>query len=113
MLWRRHYRKTSEVYFSCSLFFTLRPPRFINRLGESADVADMINELCKGIVEVSSCYNGLAKKLNDYSDSWCNKINDLFRNVLIGTVTVAGLFVLFIVLFIVLFTLQKFVRSFL
>jgi len=83
----------------------------INRLGENAAVAGMINELCKGIVEASSCYNSLAKKLNDYSDSWCNKIKPFLRrqyfsNVWIGTGTVVGLFVLFI-------TLQNFVRSFL
>jgi hypothetical protein len=82
----------------------------INRLGESA-VAGMINELCKGIVEVSSCYNNLAKKLNDYSDSWCNKSKaflrrQYFSNVWIGTGIVVGLFALFI-------TLQNFVRSFL
>jgi hypothetical protein len=83
----------------------------INRLGESAAVANLINDLCKGIVEVSSCYNSLAKKLNDYSDSCCNKRKaflrrQYFRNVWIGTGTVVGLFVLFI-------TLQNFVRSFL
>jgi hypothetical protein len=83
----------------------------INRLGESADVAGMINKLCKGIVEVSSCYNSLAEKLNDYSDSWWNMSKaflrrQYFSNVWIGTGTVVGLFVLFI-------TLQDFVRSFL
>jgi hypothetical protein len=83
----------------------------INRLGESAAVVNLINDLCKGIVEVSSCYNSLAKKLNDYSDSCCNKRKaflrrQYFRNVWIGTGTVVGLFVLFI-------TLQNFVRSFL
>jgi len=83
----------------------------INSLGKSADVARMIDELCNGIVEVSSCYNRLAEKLDKYSDSWCNKSKaflrrQYFSNVWIGTGTVVGLFVLFI-------TLQNFVRSFL
>ena len=83
----------------------------INSLGKSADVAGMINKLCNGIVEVSSCYSRLAEKLNNYSDSWCNKSKaflrrQYFSNVWIGTGTVVGLFVLFT-------TLQSFVRSFL
>jgi hypothetical protein len=82
----------------------------INSLGKSADVAELINELCKGIVEVSSCYSLLAKELDKYSASLYNKSKaflrrQYFRNVWIGTGTVVGLFVLFI-------TLQDFVRSF-
>jgi hypothetical protein len=82
----------------------------VNRLGESDDVAKLINKLCQGIAEVSSCYNRLAEALNEYYDSCYNKSKaflrrQYFKNVWIGTGTVVGLIVLFI-------TLGNFVRSF-
>jgi len=85
-----------------------------NSLGKGAAVAELINELCRGIVEVSSCKNNyslLAEKLNDYSKNSYNKSKaflrrQYFKNVWIGTGTVVGLIFLFI-------SLQDFVRSFL
>uniref|UniRef100_A0A6M2E7S4 Uncharacterized protein n=1 Tax=Populus davidiana TaxID=266767 RepID=A0A6M2E7S4_9ROSI len=82
----------------------------VNRLGESDDVAKLINKLCQGIVEVHSCYSNIAKDLNDYYESWYNTSKaylrrQYFRNVWIGTGTVVGLIVLVI-------TLGSFVRSF-
>ncbi|KAJ6976744.1 UPF0481 protein At3g47200-like [Populus alba] len=86
----------------------------INRLGESAAVAKLINNLCRNIIvitnEVPSCYNSLAKELNDYSDIWYNQIKaylrrHFFRNVVAGTATVVGLIVLII-------KIVKFSRSF-
>ncbi|KAL9372164.1 hypothetical protein Peur_034408 [Populus x canadensis] len=82
----------------------------INRLGESAAVAKLINNLCRNIIEVSSCYNSLAKELNDYSNSWYNQIKaylrrHFFRNVVTGTATVVGLTVLIL-------KIVKFTRSF-
>jgi hypothetical protein len=82
----------------------------VNRLGESDEVAKLINKLCQGIVEVSSRYDRLAKDLNAYYDNPCNNSKaflrrEYFRNVWIGTGTVVALIVLFITLF-------SFVRSF-
>ncbi|XP_011001909.1 PREDICTED: UPF0481 protein At3g47200-like [Populus euphratica] len=45
----------------------------VNMLGESNDVAKLINKLCQGIVEVSSRYNRLAEDLNKYYDNPYNK----------------------------------------
>jgi hypothetical protein len=82
----------------------------VNMLGESDGVAKLINKLCQGIAEVSSCYNRLAQALDKYYDSRFNKRKaylrrHYFKNVWIGTGTVVGLIVLFI-------TLGNFVRSF-
>jgi hypothetical protein len=85
-----------------------------NSLGKGAAVAELINELCRGIVEVSSSKNNyslLAEKLHDYSRNNYNKSKaflrrQYFKNVWIGTGTVVGLIFLFI-------SLQDFVRSFL
>jgi hypothetical protein len=82
----------------------------VNRLGESDDVAKLINKLCQGIVEVSSRYSNIATDLNDYYESRYNKSKaylrrQYFRNVWIGTGTVVGFIVLLI-------TLGTFVRSF-
>ncbi|CAK7324644.1 unnamed protein product [Dovyalis caffra] len=82
----------------------------VNRLGESAAVAELLNKLCLEIVEVSSCYYDLATKLNAHSDScwnqcWAYFRRTYFKNVWIGTGTVVGFIVLFITLF-------KFIQSF-
>ncbi|XP_011001907.1 PREDICTED: uncharacterized protein LOC105109027 isoform X2 [Populus euphratica] len=82
----------------------------VNMLGESNDVAKLINKLCQGIVEVSSRYNRLAEDLNKYYDNPYNNSKaflrrQYFSNVWKGTGTIVGLIVLFI-------TLGNFVRSF-
>lgn len=64
----------------------------VNRLGESDDVAKLINKLCQGIAEVSSCYSNIATDLSKYYESPYNNSKALlrrqyFRNVWIGTGT--------------------------
>jgi hypothetical protein len=88
----------------------IRSKVIVNMLGESDDVAKLINKLCQGIVDDSSRYDRLAKDLNDYYDNPYNNSKaflrrQYFSNVWIGTGTIVGLIVLFI-------TLGNFVRSF-
>eukprot|EP00258_Populus_trichocarpa_P010581 XP_002318401.1 UPF0481 protein At3g47200 [Populus trichocarpa] len=88
----------------------IRSKVIINRLGESDDVAKLINKLCQEIVEVHSCYYHHAKALEAYYESCYNNSKaflrrQYFSNVWIGTGTIVGLIVLFI-------TLGNFVRSF-
>ncbi|KAJ6887946.1 hypothetical protein NC652_029067 [Populus alba x Populus x berolinensis] len=79
-----------------------------NRLGESDDVAKLINKLCLGMAEGSSCYSNIATDLNGYYKSHKRMAylrRHYFKNIWMGTGTVVGLIVLLI-------TLGNFVRSF-
>ena len=82
----------------------------VNRLGESDDVAKLINKLCQGIVEVHLYYERLAEDLNAYYENPYNNSKAFLRrqyfwNVWIGTGTVVGFIVL-------VSTLGSFVQSF-
>ncbi|KAJ6881603.1 hypothetical protein NC651_028253 [Populus alba x Populus x berolinensis] len=67
----------------------------ISKLGDSDAVAKLINTLCREMVEISSSFDSLSKLLNDYYESSWNKnktylLSVYFKNVWIGTGTVAG-----------------------
>ncbi|XP_073259784.1 UPF0481 protein At3g47200-like [Populus alba] len=75
----------------------------VNKLGESDDVAKLINKLCKEITEVSSLYDNTAKGLNDYYESWYNNWKtylrrQYFKNVWVGTGTVVGFLVVILMM---------------
>ncbi|XWS35622.1 hypothetical protein CRYUN_Cryun20dG0012900 [Craigia yunnanensis] len=78
---------------------------FVNGMGSSAAVADMINTLMVGVVrsKLPPCYDKIRKDLNQYHDNSWNRTKASLRHVYFnnlwrGTATVAALFV-------VLFTL--------
>ncbi|CAK7324739.1 unnamed protein product [Dovyalis caffra] len=75
----------------------------ISKLGDSEAVTNLVNRLCREMVEVSSSFDPLSKLLNDYYESSWNKnkaylVSVYFKNVWIGTGTVAGFLILAITL---------------
>nr|TKR79158.1 hypothetical protein D5086_0000274970 [Populus alba] len=73
----------------------------VSKLGDSKAVAELINGLCREMVEVSSTFDPLSKLLNDYYDSSWNKnkaylVSVYFKNIWTGTGTVVGSLILFV-----------------
>jgi hypothetical protein len=84
----------------------------VSKLGDSKAVAELINGLCREMVEVSSTFDPLSKLLNDYYDSSWNKnkaylVSVYFKNIWTGTGTVVGsLFLLVTVTRFILYLLR-------
>lgn len=73
----------------------------VSKLGDSKAVAELINGLCREMVEVSSTFDPLSKLLNDYYDSSWNKnkaylVSVYFKNIWTGTGTVVGSLILLV-----------------
>ncbi|EOX96419.1 Uncharacterized protein TCM_005668 [Theobroma cacao] len=71
---------------------------FVNDMGSSAAVANMINNLMTGVVALSPCYDKIGKDLNEYYDNSWNRTKATlkhvyFNNLWRGTATVAAFIV--------------------
>ncbi|XP_007052266.2 PREDICTED: UPF0481 protein At3g47200 [Theobroma cacao] len=75
----------------------------VNRLGSSAAVADMINNLAVGIVHSTTLYGKIGRDLNQYNDNswnhrWAALKHVYFNNLWRGTATVAAFIVVVLTL---------------
>ncbi|XP_017970136.1 PREDICTED: UPF0481 protein At3g47200 [Theobroma cacao] len=76
---------------------------FVNDMGSNAAVANMINNLMTGVVNLSVCYDKIGKDLNEYYDNPWNRTRTTlkhvyFNNLWRGTATFAAFIVVVITL---------------
>ena len=72
----------------------------VNLLGNSQEAADLVNNLCHGIVEENFIYSAQCKKLKEFNESWVNITRATLKKVYFNDLwtassTIFGLIVLF------------------